>query len=395
MILVLITRDYHRVTDDTAADALARDVARTYWLLRLSTSSTKSRCVRVVGWRIIVFHAIFPIAAILAGVTENTLHLPHGGRGVLDHYGFQALFLSAPALVWMLCTFVLRLTTVSTETAWFGGNDENPNAERLRGELIGLLLARDRRGATFLALMRAVGLAAAIANASSTRFPEIVYGQDVFESIYHRAGYVIGRVFLTYHWVYLVPLLIYFVGIAIYATVQIASLVADSGEHVLRSFAADGCGGFRALGSLMNSVVYMYLPIVGIIVALHHTHANSYPLLKLSVVLAIFIPAQLVLPILRLHHTLVELKQRKLSRIERLLTSAERELADEALRTWDSLLVLPHLREQLAWEARFVVPYLQLLAGASIYQQATGMTTWPYVRKDALKWITPFRSEER
>src|SRR5207248_761926 len=136
--------------------------------------------------------------AILAGVMENTLHLPRGGRGVLDHYGFHALFLSAPALVWMLCTFVLRLITVTTETAWFGGSDENPNAKCLRDELVGLLLTRNRRGATFLALMRAVGVAAAIANASSTRYPEIVYGQDVFDSIYHPAGYVIGRLFLTY-----------------------------------------------------------------------------------------------------------------------------------------------------------------------------------------------------
>lgn len=387
MPLSQITKDYQRVTEDIAAEALSRDVVRKYWLLRLATS-TKSSRVRVVGWRIFAFHALFPVAAILAGVTENTLHLPRGGRGVLDHYGFHALFLSAPVLTWMLCTFVLRLVAVTSETSWFGGSDRNPAAKDLQDELVGLL-ARDRRGATFLALMRAVGVAAVIANASTTRDPVAVYGQDVFDSIYHSAGYVIGRVFLSYHWVYLLPVLFYFAGIATYATVRIAGLVANCDERVLRSFASDGCGGFRALGSLMNSIVFMYLPIVAIIVAVSHTHANSYPLLQLSFVLAIFIPAQLVLPILRLHSTIVVLKERKLTRIEKLLTTAEKEFPDEPPLGWASRLVPPYLHEP-HWESRLVVPYLRLLAGASLYQQATGMTTWPYVRKDALKWVTPF-----
>jgi len=384
-----ITRGYQLVTEDTAAEALSRDVVRKYWLLRLSTS-TKSDRVRVAGWRIVAFHMFFPVAAILAGVTEKTLHLPRGGRGVLDHYGFHALFLSAPVLTWMLSSFVLRLVAVTAESSWFGGSNENPNAKSLQDELVGLLLARDPRGARILAQMRAVGVAAVFANASSTLYPRVVYGQDVFDSIYHPIGYVIGRLFLTYHWIYLLPVLIYFAGIATYATVRIAGLVANCGEEVLRSFAADGCGGFRALGSLMNAIVYMYLPIVGIIVALFHTHANSYPLLKLSIVLAIFIPAQLFLPILRLHRTMVVLKERKLSRIEKLLTSAERELPDELPRDRESRLVLPYVYEPRSWESNFAVPYLRLLAGASLYQQATGMTTWPYARKDALKWVTPF-----
>jgi hypothetical protein len=360
------------VTEGISADSLGHELVRGRFLLRLSTTTTNSGAVGVAAWRIAAFHLLFPTAAILAGISEATLHLSGGGRGVLDHYGFHALFLSAPVLTWMLSAFVLRLVAIIADATWFEGS---LNAKKLQDELVKLATGRDRRGAILLALMRSVGVAAAIANASSTRYPLLVYGQDVWDSIHHPTGYVVGRAFLTYYWVYLLPLVAYFAAIATYATVRIALLVEESSDHELRCFAADGCGGFRALGSLMTAVVYMYVPIVIVVVALSHTHTNFYPTLKLSAALAILIPAQLFLPFIRLHRTMVLLKQRKLAKIEKLLTEAERTIPAE----------LPR-----GWESRLAASYLRLLAGASLYQQTAGMTTWPYMRKDALKWLTPF-----
>jgi hypothetical protein len=270
------------VTESISAESLSREMVRGRLLLRLSTTVTKSGVECVVGWRIVAFHFVFPVAALMAGVSEATLHLPGKGRGVLDHYGFHALFLSAPILTWMVCTFAFKLVTVIANATWFGDRDKSKEATKLQDELVELVTGRDRRAAAMLALMRSVGVAAVIANAASTRYPLLVYGQDVWDSIHHVAGYVIGRAFLVYYWIYLLPLVAYFVVIATYATVRIAHLVEESSEHDLRCFAADGCGGFRVLGSLMTSVVYMYLPIAIVVVALSHTHANFYPTLKLS-----------------------------------------------------------------------------------------------------------------
>jgi hypothetical protein len=355
-------------------DSLAREVVRSRLLLRLFTAS-EPEGVRVIGWRIIAFHLLFTAAAILAGVAEGTLYLPGAGRGVLDHYGFHAILLSAPILVWMLCAFVIRLASIIGEPTWFEDHNKTADAIKRQHELIELVLGREKRGAVLLALMRLIGIFAVIANASNTCNPELVYGQDVFDSIHHPIGYVVGRIFLTYCWAYALPLLAYFIAMATIATVRITKLVEQSDEPGLRCFAADGCGGFRVLGSLMNSIVYMFVPIALAVVALSHTHANFYPLLKLSIVLALLIPAQLFLPFIRLHYVMVLLKQRKLSQIEKMLTAAERALPDEPRR---------------GWESRLIVPCLRLLAGATLYQQASEMTTWPYVRKDALKWVTPF-----
>jgi hypothetical protein len=361
------------VSEELSPNSLARDVVRSRILLRLATKSEDGR-VCVIGWRILALHAILPAAALLGGLAERTSYLPGTGRGVLDHFGFHALFLSAPLLAWMLCRFVVKLSAVIAEPRWFANIGKTADAT-LQGELINLALGRDKRGATLLALMRSIGVAAVIANASSTRYPLLVYGEDVFDSIMHPFGYVVARIFLAYYWVYLLPLVAYFVVVATVATVRIAHLVEQSDEYELRCFAADGCGGFRELGTLMTSVVFLYVPIAVVVAALSLTHANFYPTLKLSAVLAVLVPAQLFLPFLRLHHVMVQLKQRKLVFMEKVLTAAERVLVADPPR---------------GWESQFVAPYLRLLAGASLHQQASEMTTWPYMRKDALKWVTPF-----
>jgi len=362
------------VTEAISPHSLARAIIRSRLLFRLSTRSDAQGGVRVVGWRIIALHLPFLAAVLLAGVVDGTLYLPGAGHGVLNHYGFQAILLSTPFLAWMLCAFVIKLASIIAEPRWFAGHDKTAEAAKLQHELIEFVLGRGR-GAVLLALIRSVGILAVISNASTTRYPELYYGQDVFDSFYHPVGYVVGRIFLAYCWAYGLPLLAYFIIMATVSTVRITKIVEHSNEHDLRCFAADGCSGFRVLGSLMNSIVIMFVPISLCVVALSHTHANFYPLLKLSIVLALLIPAQLVLPFIRLHRVMVLLKRRKLLQIEKMLTAAESALPEEPPR---------------GWESRFIAPYLRLLAGASLYQQASEMSTWPYVRADALKWVTPF-----
>jgi hypothetical protein len=230
---------------------------------------------------------------------------------------------------------------------------------------------------------RSVGFAAVVANAASTRYPEFVYGQDVFDSLRHIYGYIAGRTFLAYYWVYLLPYAAYFIYVAVDTTVSIVSHVKQGTEYSLRCFASDGCGGFKDLGQLMIIAVYMYMPIVMVIVALSHTHRNFYPTLLLSAVLVVLIPAQLFLPFLRLHHRLKVLKGQRLSDLERYLTIAEITVLRSSPRQPDR-----PLRPRVADLP--LSSYLKLLAGDTLYRQTAALSTWPYVRADALKWVTPF-----
>lgn len=131
----------------------------------------------------------------------------------------------------------------------------------------------------------------------------------------------------------------------------------------------------------MTMVVYLWVPIVVVIIALRETHTNFYATLQLSAALAVIIPAQLFLPFVRLHRVLSSLKERKLSALEKLMTDSER-----AISTPDPK---PRGGRDRGTE-RSIVPYVRLLAGDSIYRHTTAMTTWPYIKSDVMRWLTPF-----
>jgi hypothetical protein len=353
---------------------------RSYWILgkifRRDAGDFTLRLFPLIG-----LHALFPILALIAGDYDNSMFLPGAGRGVVEHYGFHALFLSAPVLLYLTCRILKALAKIiSDPLPWL-----SPNASAalvsLQRSLQDFAMCRLDKYKGLLLLMRTVGVFAVVANAASTRYPVTIYGQDVFDSSRHALGYLTGRVFLAYYWIYLLPLIAYFALVAMYVAIRIASFVDQLPEYEIRCFASDGCGGFRALGRLMTLVVYLWVPIVFIVIALLETHTNFYATLKLGAGLAIIIPAQLFLPFVRLHDVLKRLKERKLAALERFLTSTEQ-----------IITVKRKSRDDIdnSTSDRSTMPYLRMLAGETIYRQTAAMSTWPYLKTDFLRWVMPF-----
>jgi hypothetical protein len=354
---------------------------RSYWIFGvIARRDQKSYALRWVP--LIMLHAAFPLLALVAGWADETIRLlPRGGRGVAEHYGFHALFVSAPVLVFLSWRVANALSAlIAQPLPWIGAVRTEAVVE-LQKSIEDIATCRTPRARTLLGLMRFVGFAAVVANAASTRTPVLIYGQDVFDSSRYAVGYLAGRIFLGYYWIYLLPLVAYLAFAAVAVAVRVAAHVDGLRDYDIRCFASDGCGGFKELGRLMTMVVYLWVPIVMVIIALKETHANFYATLQLSAVLAVIIPAQLFLPFLRLHRVLSNLKERKLSALERFMTDSER-----AINAKDS-----KKREHRDDAAkRSIVPYVRLLAGDSIYRHTTAMTTWPYIKSDVMRWLTPF-----
>lgn len=352
---------------------------RSYWILgkifRKDAGDFKLRLIPLVG-----LHLLFPTLALIAGYYDNSMFLPGTGRGVAEHYGFHALFLSAPVLLYLTCRILKAMAKIiSDPLPWLSPNASAALAS-LQRSLQDFAICRLDKYKGLLLLMRTVGVFAVVANAASTRYPLAVYGQDVFDSSRHAIGYLSGRVFLAYYWIYLLPLIAYFALVALYVAIRIASFVDQLPEYEIRCFASDGCGGFRALGRLMTLVVYLWVPIVVIVIALMETHTNFYATLKLGAGLAIIIPAQLFLPFVRLHDVLKRLKERKLATLERFLTSTERIITVKRKSGDNSDTT----------SERSTMPYLRMLAGDTIYRQTTAMSTWPYLKTDFVRWVMPF-----
>lgn len=355
--------------------------ARSYWIFGLI--SRRDQTGHALRWTpLIIAHTAFPVLALVAGwADETTSLLARGGRGVVEHYGFHALFVSAPVLVYLAWRVAMALSAIIAQPLPWIGAVRTAEVLKLQKSLDDIATCRPPKAKALLALMRFVGFAAVIANAASTRMPELIYGQDVFDSSRHALGYLAGRLFLGYYWFYLLPLVAYLAFAAVAVAVLVAAHVDGLKDYDIRCFASDGCGGFKELGRLMTMVVYLWVPIVVVIIALRETHTNFYATLQLSAVLAVIIPAQLFLPFLRLHRVLSRLKERKLSALERFMTDSER-----AINAKES-----EKRKERDHDAeRSIVPYVRLLAGDSIHRHTTAMTTWPYIKSDVMRWLTPF-----
>lgn len=352
-----------------------------YPLLYLAFRRTPTG-LQIANYRLLVVHSCFLLFFVFAGVVDDTFDITDG-RGVRDHYGFHALLLSAPALVYLCCWLMSTIARIIADPRLRHHAAPAVGIGSLREELCQVALRRSAVAVRMLWYFRSVGFAALVANAASTRYPLLIYGQDVFDSSSHITGYIAGRIFLAYYFVYLLPYVAYFIYVAVSTTVSIVRHVRLGTGYDLRCFASDGCGGFKNLGQLMIIAVYMYLPIVMVIVALSHTHRNFYPTLALSAILALLVPAQLFLPFLQLHRMLASLKSRRLHDLEQLLTKAE--IALLSYRAND-----PRLSSQAQLPDMPLGSYLRLIAGNALYKQTVALSTWPYVRADVMKWISPF-----
>ena len=325
---------------------------------------------------------MFPLLAAVAGYADHTTRLLPGGRGVFEHYGFHVLFLSAPVLIYLAWRVVQNLAKTIAEPLPGSSPAAAAGLPALRHALLDFVLCRSSREKGFLLLLRMVGLFAFLANADNTRRPELVYGQDVFDSSRHTFGYLAGRVFLGYYWIYLLPLIAYIAFATMAVIIRLAAYVDELPDYDVSCFASDGCGGFKELGRLMTLVVYLWVPIVVAVIALMETHANFYATLKLSVALVVLIPAQLFLPFARLHRVLARLKERKLATLERFLLATEQ--------TIDVRHPARHVKSDNPSAERSIEPYLRLLAGESVYRYTSEMATWPYLKSDFVRWLSPF-----
>src|SRR5438105_4365651 len=83
-------------------------LVRRYLLLRLAFRRTPAG-LQISNYRILLFHSAFPLLVLAAGLVDDTFTVS-GGRGIRDHYGYHALFLSAPALLY-LCCWLISITT--------------------------------------------------------------------------------------------------------------------------------------------------------------------------------------------------------------------------------------------------------------------------------------------
>ncbi len=324
--------------------------------------------VRVL--RLIILTLVFPMIAAVAAQLDQTVFMKDGrGHGLFQHAGFFVLFASCPIVI-LICFMLLnRSARVIANPRFTGEARTSVRLNSFQRRLISRMNFRHRSSKQTLVAVSFIGAAFLLLNAHTTSNPHIVYGTDVWDGLAHVYGFYAAKVFLAYEWMYLYPVVITVALSSIYVICSIVNRVTkDSSSVMLPAYEPDGCGGFRSLGELMLSVVYLDIPFFFVLLALRYTHQSFYWTLELgATILVVGVVIEMFLPFVELHKILAKAKQTKLV-----------ELQSAIERLWEQRPAHGRNNE------------LAVLATNALYERTSRISTWPYVAGDSIRVALSF-----
>lgn len=353
-----------------------KDFVNSFWLLRMFFKVCKGSWLRTSLFGPLFF-SLLPVGCFLAAWHDGTLYLEkvNGGKGLMEHPAFWALFISGPAFVVLLFSICKRMSQVIDLFCPPSPPAKGkPTTKSCHHRVLDLLMCRTPSLKAGFAAMMFFGLLSLLANYQNTRIADRVFGHDVWDSSRHLFGFYAAKVFLAFEWVYLFPLAIYLALAASASILLIVNSLSANRDIKIRPFEPDGCGGYRPLGQAMIVVIYLNVPFALVLAADIHVHRNLYLTIALAVALLVAIVAfEIFAPFLRLHSLLSKGKANRLLELSEIISRQEMALRSakgpKGIETSTSLSVL---------------------AIAEVYRQVKGMHTWPYLPIDRLKWTMPF-----
>jgi len=219
---------------------------------------------------------VFGLLIFEAAKADRTLRLPTPGRGLLNHYGFHACFLSAPLVILTAYTAVacyLRLLN-GIDVILTPDADREHVSEIITRYLRSLFLKDKWRGA--LGLLMFIGVAFSIATFRQLKHPVAFWGDDVFNAAQYHSGYITANILLFITWSFIYPAGFYS---AIHMTISIERIVNQLRKEELLKLDflhVDQCGGMAGFGTLNLVIMLIYLGPFAALYALHLTHRNTY-----------------------------------------------------------------------------------------------------------------------
>lgn len=249
---------------------------------RLFSPDLRPRAAIVVG--ILGVSLALGAAVFIASAADHSLRLPAPGRGLLDHLGFQACFVSAPLVLltaYFAVGYFLRLL------AGLGGlltpqADRRAVARVVKPHLRSLFLRSRWRSA--LAFFAFVGVAVSLAIFRQLDNPVAFWGNDVFNAAEYGYGTIVANLILLLTWGGIYPVALFY---AIHLTCSMELIVSHlKKEGLLRLdfLHIDRCAGMARFGTLNLIIMTIYLWPLGALYALHVTHRSTYASLVISAI---------------------------------------------------------------------------------------------------------------
>lgn len=221
---------------------------------------------------------LYPLVIVAACWHDGTLSMAAPAKGLAQHFGFWAIFVTTPAILWLsgylLRTFVFSVERVDTYCSAAAVKSRAAVAELVKKHALSLSLQTD--AAWILALLVFVMVGWCILNVERTIVPEITYGHDVFDGYSHRWGFYTTKlyVFLVFGVVYSIALFV-----AVHVTISLVALLrvlSRTDSLIVDLFHQDNCGGTSRFGYINLIILAIYFQFFVVIFAMYLTHRTTY-----------------------------------------------------------------------------------------------------------------------
>jgi hypothetical protein len=255
---------------------------------------------------------LLPLTVAGAALVDGSWSLPDDGKGLTQHYGFWAYFITTPvilALTWTLTDeFVRYIGNPSLYTVPPSSNDRQRLSSLVRIHVRSLRLQSWSKSIIAFAMMAM--LLWWVVNVVETLRPEGVYGHDVLDAYRHPAGFYLAHIYTLFVFVDVYAQAIFLV---LHVTISLIAVLRYLNRFDLLRvdfFHQDKCGGVSEFGRLNLLVLAIYANWFIVIYAMYLTHRHSYLVMELSLLAcSILATAQSIVGVFFVHK-LVDRKRR-------------------------------------------------------------------------------------
>jgi hypothetical protein len=232
-------------------------------------------------------------AAIVGAAAYDSalvLHGPHG-RGLLQHFGFQAIFLSGPIL--LVGTYTFQMGFIDSLQRLLRRQPTYHESSTIQSEiqsLVGPISIHSIWGQCFL-LFSTIGIIFTFIRLRWLEDPFAFWGNDVFNAQHFLASYLVSGSFLLVLWGGVYP----FVVVRVLHTTILALFIVphaiDKGVLRLDLLHPDGHGGMTRLAGINAYITTIYAVPAMVLVLLYITHDRVYfsPRVAALMLLVIFL----------------------------------------------------------------------------------------------------------
>ena len=257
-------------------------ISQRFFILNLFVKDTNKLTLSIL-FNVFGYFSLFPSFSFLSCTIEYTIYLPGNGRGFFQHYGYWALFATAPILILLTLFLIDKLIFLTSNISKFITEAEVPPPLKNKIEKSLNSLALRTKTKYIFYLFQIIGLLGSIANIVNTIKPKGIYGNDVYDSFSYFWGFLSGKFFLSFIWIFVYPTVFFIIYHVSWTMLDILRHLYQKQILFIDFFNKDNCGGVSIFGLINFIIVSIYMNIIIVLFALSITHANNYPTLVLSI----------------------------------------------------------------------------------------------------------------